>query len=82
MSNTRAWRAKPRTPKPNSRQKRNGLLLDARPICQRCTQRPSQEAHHALPKGHPQRNDGDHMEALCQSCHAAVHATMARKGFT
>jgi hypothetical protein len=32
MSNPRAWRAKRRTTKPNSRQKRNGLFLDAHPL--------------------------------------------------
>ncbi len=74
MSNTRAWRSKPRTPKPNSRQKRNGLFLDANPMCERCWRRPSKEAHHNLPKGHPQRYQVAYMEALCTTCHAALHA--------
>ena len=73
MSNPRAWRAKPRTSKPNSRQKRNGLLLDQRPICQGCQSRPSQHAHHDLPKAHPDRNDQRYMRALCEPCHVAVH---------
>lgn len=72
MSNTKAWRAKERTSKPSSRQKRNGLFLDAHPMCQRCP-RPSREAHHALPKGHPGRYDWQHLEALCRACHIAVH---------
>jgi hypothetical protein len=78
MSNTRAWRLKSRTGKPNSRQKRNGLLLDARPTCERCRQRASREAHHTLPKGESDRNDPAHMQALCLPCHTAVHADRAR----
>lgn len=74
MSNTRAWRSKPRTAKPNSRQKRNGLFLDANPMCERCWSRPSDEAHHNLPKGHPQRHQVPYMEALCTACHTALHA--------
>jgi len=73
MSNTRAWRAKPRTSKPNSRQKRNGLYLDAHPICHQCQERPADEAHHRLPKGHPFRNQWQYMEALCTSCHVDEH---------
>lgn len=73
MSNTRAWRAKARTSKPNSRQKRNGLFLDAHPTCQGCSAAPSEEAHHSLPNGHPQRFDWDQMMALCKSCHVGVH---------
>jgi hypothetical protein len=78
MSNPKAWRAKLRTPKPNSRQKRNGLFLDQRPFCQRCHERKSREAHHDLPHGHPNRNDPAFMRALCAPCHAAVHAPRAR----
>lgn len=73
MSNPRKWRAKPRTSKPNSRQKRNGLFLDEHPRCQRCKRRPSAEAHHDLPKGHPDRHKWGHMRALCVSCHVEVH---------
>lgn len=73
MSNPRAWRAKPRTAMPNARQKRNGLFLDAHPWCQKCKGRPAEEAHHRLPKGHPQRYDWQHMRALCTSCHIEVH---------
>lgn len=73
MSNTRAWRAKQRTSKPNARQKRNGLFLDANPKCQQCGQRRSQEAHHDLRKGHPQRYDWKFMKALCVPCHITVH---------
>jgi 5-methylcytosine-specific restriction endonuclease McrA len=73
MSNPRLWRAKPRTTKPNSRQKRNGLFLDAHPTCQRCNHRKSKEAHHDLPHGHPDRFDWQHMQALCRRCHIAVH---------
>jgi hypothetical protein len=51
MSNTRKWRAKDRTTKPNSRQKRNGLFLDEHPDCHACGE-PSEEAHHQLPPGH------------------------------
>lgn len=78
MSNTVDWRAKPRTSKPSSRQKRNGLLLDARPTCERCHTRKSREAHHDLPPGHPERNDPANMRALCIPCHVAVHAPEPR----
>jgi hypothetical protein len=73
MSNTRAWRAKKRTSKPNSRQKRNGLFLDAHPACQACQKRRAREAHHDLPHGHPQRYDWQFMKALCVPCHVTVH---------
>ncbi len=73
MSNTKPWRSKPRTSKPNARQKRNGLYLDAHPLCHRCKQRPAKEAHHALPYGHPHRYDWRHMEALCVQCHLTAH---------
>ncbi len=73
MSNTKAWRAKPRTSKPNSRQKRNALFLDAHPRCQRCNKRKSQEAHHELPVGHPDRYHWCFMKALCLPCHVDVH---------
>lgn len=73
MSNTRAWRAKPRTSKPNSRQKRNGIFLDSHPDCQRCRSSAAEEAHHTLPKGHPDRNDWRFMRALCGTCHVEVH---------
>lgn len=73
MSNTRAWRSKKRTSKPNSRQKRNGLFLDAHPRCQRCRLHPAQEAHHELPLGHPARYDWRFMKALCVPCHIDVH---------
>ena len=73
MSNTQPWRAKPRTAKPNSRQKRNGLYLDAHPLCHRCGVRASSEAHHMLSHGHPDRYDWQHMLALCVPCHVAVH---------
>lgn len=71
MSNTVDWRAKPRTETPNSRQKRNGLFLDAHPTC-RCGA-PSEEAHHDLPHGHPDRYGWQHMQALCRPCHIAEH---------
>lgn len=79
MSNTRAWRARRRTPTPNSRQKRNGLFLDAHPECQRCQCRPSREAHHDLPKGHPDRYQWQHMQALCIPCHVQVHQSLRLK---
>lgn len=72
MSNPRNWRGKGRTPTPNSRQKRNGLYLDKHTRCHRCGA-PSQEAHHHLPVGHPDRYDWRHMKALCVSCHVTVH---------
>lgn len=75
MSNTRDWRAKSRTETPNSRQKRNGLFLDAHPNCG-CGAR-SEEAHHDLPKGNRNRYDWQHMKALCQSCHVALHQNAA-----
>lgn len=78
MSNTKAWRAKPRTSKPNSRQKRNGLFLDAHPTCQGCGLKPSKEAHHDLPHGHPLRNHWPNMRALCVDCHTAVHKPSAQ----
>lgn len=77
MSNPRAWRAKPRTSKPNSRQKRNGLFLDAHPLCQACKERRSREAHHDLPHGHPSRYDWRHMKALCVACHVDLHQAQA-----
>ncbi|WP_157136856.1 hypothetical protein [Sphingomonas sp. PAMC 26617] len=73
MSNTVLWRAKPRTSKPNSRQKRNGLFLDAHPVCQACNEASSEEAHHELPKGHADREDWHWMKALCTPCHVALH---------
>jgi hypothetical protein len=73
MSNPRAWRTKPRTSKPNSRQKRNGLFLDAHPTCQRCGARPSAEAHHLLRNGHPLRYMWHYMRALCTPCHVDAH---------
>ncbi len=73
MSNTRPWRGKPRTSKPNSRQKRNGLFLDAHPTCQRCGQRPAEEAHHDLPHRHRDRYDWRFMRALCVDCHVTIH---------
>lgn len=73
MSNPRAWRGKGRTTKPNSRQKRNRLFLDANPQCQGCGIRPSAEAHHELPPGHSCRYDWQHMKALCVPCHVTVH---------
>lgn len=73
MSNTRAWRAKARTDKPNSRQKRNGLFLDHHPDCQRCRHSGAIEAHHQLPKGHPWRNLWPFMMALCRRCHVEIH---------
>jgi 5-methylcytosine-specific restriction endonuclease McrA len=73
MSNPRLWRAKVRTTKPNSRQKRNGLFLDVHPDCQICGGRPASEAHHDLPKGHPRRYARAHMQALCSPCHVDLH---------
>lgn len=77
MSNTAAWRAKPRTSKPNSRQKRNGLFLDAHPKCQQCGAVTSEEAHHNLPHGHPQRDDWQNMKALCRACHVQIHQVVS-----
>ncbi|WP_267381086.1 MULTISPECIES: hypothetical protein [unclassified Sphingomonas] len=73
MSNPVDWRAKPRTTKPNARQKRNGLFLDAHPICQHCGQEKADEAHHLMSHGHPDRYDWKHMRALCAPCHVEVH---------
>jgi 5-methylcytosine-specific restriction endonuclease McrA len=73
MSNPVDWRAKPRTTKPNSRQKRNGLFLDKHPTCQRCSRRAAEEAHHDLPHGAPGRYDWPNMRALCRPCHIHVH---------
>lgn len=73
MSNPKKWRAKPRTPTPNARQKRNGLFLDAHPTCMQCYSAPSVEAHHALPHGHPDRYDWEFMRALCIPCHVGIH---------
>lgn len=81
MSNTRSWRAKPRTSWPNSRQKRNGLFLDAHPDCQRCNSAPADEAHHDLPKGHPDRHSWKYMRALCTACHVRVHQRRPRIAF-
>lgn len=73
MSNTRAWRRKQRTATPNSRQKRNGLFLDAHRRCQVCQSQPAEEAHHNLPKGNPGRYLWQNMKALCTPCHVEVH---------
>ncbi len=73
MSNTKAWRSRKRTSKPNSRQKRNGLYLDANPGCQLCKKRKAVEAHHDLPRGHPDRYLWRYMRALCRKCHVIVH---------
>ena len=80
MSNTRAWRSKRRTPVPNSRQKRNGLFLDAHPVCQCCGSAPSEEAHHDLPKGQSDRYKWQNMRALCETCHVALHKRWRFKG--
>ncbi len=77
MSNPTKWRAKRRTTKPNSRQKRNGLFLDAHQQCQRCGKRKAAEAHHMLSHGHPDRYDWEHMLALCVSCHVAMHQDLS-----
>lgn len=71
MSNTRAWRAKARTSKPNSRQKRNGLFLDEHPNCG-CGS-PATEVHHDLPHGHDNRYDDGYVHAVCRPCHVAIH---------
>lgn len=73
MSNPVKWRAKRRTSKPNSRQKRNGFYLDAHPTCRRCRRAPAVEAHHLLPHGHPDRYDWRYMQALCVGCHVEAH---------
>ena len=73
MSNPVLWRAKDRTTKPNSRQKRNGLFLAARPTCENCRKELSAEAHHELPKGHPFRYLWRYMRALCRDCHVKAH---------
>ena len=75
MSNTKPWRAKRRTSKPSSRQKRNGLFLDRHPQCG-CGA-PATEAHHRMPKGHPDRYDEQKMEAVCRTCHVGIHRTIA-----
>ena len=72
MSNTRAWRAKPRTQTPNARQKRNALFLEQHPDCDRCGER-AVHAHHKLPQGHPSRNLPEHMRPLCEPCHVEIH---------
>lgn len=72
MSNTKAWRAKKRTAWPNSRQKRNGLFLDAHPKCARCGAN-ADEAHHTLPHGHSMRHLWTFMVALCIGCHVLAH---------
>ena len=77
MSNPEAWRAKPRTAWPNSRQKRNGLFLDAHPVCSRCGGR-SEEAHHSLPHGNPMRHLWQFMVALCVRCHIVIHQPAPR----
>lgn len=77
MSNPRLWRAKTRTSKPNSRQKRNGLFLDAHPTCQRCGACPSEEAHHVLARRSPRRYAWKNMMALCRSCHIHIHRPVA-----
>ena len=74
MSNTKPWRAKTRTTKPSSRQKRNGLFLDRHPQC-RCGA-PATEAHHGLRKGHPKRNEEQNMQAVCRQCHIEIHRGM------
>lgn len=71
MSNPRDWRAKPRTTKPNSRQKRNGLYLDQHPRCG-CGAAAT-EAHHQLSWHDPLRYDWRFMEPLCTPCHVAAH---------
>lgn len=71
MSNPVDWRAKRRTTKPNSRQKRNGLFLDKHDTC-RCGA-PAKEAHHDLPHGHPDRYEWQNMRALCRPCHVHIH---------
>lgn len=78
MSNTKAWRAKSRTAWPNSRQKRNGLFLDAHPVCGRCGAE-AQEVHHSLPHGHPMRHLWQFMMALCIACHVAAHQPAPRR---
>ena len=73
MSNTVAWRAKPRTSKPNSRQKRNGLFLDGHPVCQQCWNAHAKQAHHVLGHGFAARNHPLAMRALCEPCHVRHH---------
>jgi hypothetical protein len=76
VSNPRDWRAKPRTTKPNSRQKRNGLFLDMQATC-RCGAA-AQEAYHDLPHSHPDRYEWQDMRALCRPCqiHIRQHETI------
>lgn len=71
MSNTKRWRAKARTAKPSSRQKRNGLFLDTNTHCS-CGSFAT-EAHHDLPQEHPDRNEPRNMRAMCRPCHVAFH---------
>ena len=73
MSNPVAWRAKPRTSKPNSRQKRNGLFLDAHPVCQSCWSAHAKQAHHVLDQTFKCRNHPLVMRALCEPCHVRHH---------
>ncbi|CAM3134916.1 HNH domain-containing protein [Sphingomonas antarctica] len=77
MSNTKAWRQKRRTTKPNARQKRNGLFLDAHPFCQGCCCHQAREAHHELPRGHDDRYDWRFMMALCVACHVLRHRALS-----
>ena len=77
MSNPKKWRAKQRTTTPNSRQKRNGLFLDARPTCEACWIRPAAHAHNDLQKGHPLRFDHQFMRVLCEGCHVTLHQAIA-----
>ena len=80
MSNPKAWRAKPRTSKPNSRQKRNGLFLDSHPKCGVCNARRAEEAHHLLPKGHALRYLWQWMQAVCRTCHTEIHRPKPKPG--
>jgi 5-methylcytosine-specific restriction endonuclease McrA len=73
MSNTRQWRAKRRTSKPSSRQKRYGLFLDAHPVCQECWSAPSKHAHHMLDRTFNGRNHWSALRALCEPCHTRWH---------
>lgn len=77
MSNTVTWRKKVRTKKPNASQKRNGLFLDERPVCEDCRLGPAVHAHHDLPHGHPSRFDHQCMRALCEPCHVEHHRSIA-----
>lgn len=73
MSNPQAWRAKPRTATPNARQKRNGLFIDKRPICEGCRASRSKHAHHMLDKGFACRTSWYAMRAYCEPCHVQWH---------